>query len=457
MRQLKLIIFCLLSNFVQIQAQNISGSIKDTASNGSITNGVVTLIKAKDSSLISFSRIKADGSYTIKKPENGTYVLLISHPKYADFLDSVTIDAITNNFATIYLKSKAKVLEEVIVRAKVSPIKIKGDTIIYTADSFKVKEGANVEDLLKKLPGITVGRNGEITAMGQNVKKVLVDGEEFFGSDPGIVTKNLQANAIDKVEVFDKKSDQAAFTGIDDGVKDKTINLKLKDNKKNGYFGKVEGTGGTPDNYDAQAMINAFKKKRKFAAFGMMGNIGNTALGWEDNQNFGNNDGVEMGMSDGGGMWMSSQSDEFSSFYGGRNGIPRNWNGGLHYSNKFNNDRQTLNFGYKYNKVNTITENQTFSKTFLPDTSWNDNSGSTAFSSRERNKVNLSFETKLDSFNIVKFTLNAHEQTNITNNKSFSESFSENTPINNSNRTTSADAKSSNVVGTALWMRKFKK
>jgi len=109
-----------------------------------------------------------------------------------------------------------------------SPIRIKGDTTVYTADSFKVREGANVEELLRRLPGIQVDKDGKITAMGERVKKVLVDGEEFFGSDPGIATKNLRADIVKEVEVFDKKSDQAEFTGIDDGVKDKTINLKLK-------------------------------------------------------------------------------------------------------------------------------------------------------------------------------------------------------------------------------------
>ncbi|MEI9807698.1 MAG: hypothetical protein WDO16_07375 [Bacteroidota bacterium] len=126
---------------------------------------------------------------------------------------------------------KSKLLAEVILKSG-SPIRIKGDTTVYTADSFKVRPGANVEELLRRLPGIQVDKNGTITAMGEKVTKVLVDGEEFFGSDPGIATKNLRADVVQEVQVFDKKSDQAEFTGIDDGVKDKTINLKLKEDKK---------------------------------------------------------------------------------------------------------------------------------------------------------------------------------------------------------------------------------
>ena len=133
---------------------------------------------------------------------------------------------------------KANLLKDVIVTHR-SAINIKGDTTEFAADSFKVQPNATVEDLLKKLPGIQVDKNGQITAQGEKVQKVLVDGEEFFGDDPTLVTQNLRADMVDKVQLYDKKSDQATFTGIDDGEKQKTINLKLKDNKKNGYFGKA--------------------------------------------------------------------------------------------------------------------------------------------------------------------------------------------------------------------------
>ncbi len=123
---------------------------------------------------------------------------------------------------------KSQLLAEVVVQHKLGAIRIKGDTTEYVADSFKVAPGATVEDLLKKLPGIQVDKDGKITAQGESVQKVLVDGEEFFSDDPTIATRGLTADAVDKVQTFDKKSDQAEFTGIDDGEKTKTINLKLK-------------------------------------------------------------------------------------------------------------------------------------------------------------------------------------------------------------------------------------
>src|SRR4030095_324538 len=192
----------------------------------------------------------------------------IRHTVLGDYFDKIAVaPGEVKDLGKIAMTPKSKLLAEVIIKSG-SPIRIKGDTTVYTADSFKVREGANVEELLRRLPGIQVDKDGKITAMGERVKKLLVDGEEFFGSDPGIATKNLRADAVKEVEVFDKKSDQAEFTGIDDGVRDKTINLKMK--KKDGYFGKIELGGGLKDKYNTAGMMNAFKDKRKLAAYGIM-------------------------------------------------------------------------------------------------------------------------------------------------------------------------------------------
>jgi Outer membrane protein beta-barrel family len=457
MRIIQLLLLIFLAPCAIGQTKTIKGTLNDKAEKVNLVNASISLIRAKDSTLFTFTRAKADGSFEIPKPDSmGKYVLLVTHPKYADLIDTVTIAENLSDFGSLAVISKRIAYEQVIVKAKLAPIKIKGDTVIYTADSFKVREGANVEALLKKLPGIQVGRNGEITAMGETVKKVLVDGEEFFGDDPGVAIKNLRADAVDKVEVFDKKSDQAAFTGIDDGEKSKTINLKLKENKKKGYFGKVEGSGGLPDNYNAQAMINAFKAKRKISAYTLMGNTGSTNLGWNDAEKFGGSDDSQMNTEDGF-MWRSQSSDEFTDFYGGANGIPKNWNGGLHYSNKFNGEKQSLNLGYKYNKVNTNGENRTFSKNFFKDSITNENSGTDAFSSKQRNQLNATIETKLDSFNVLKFTFKGSEQSSVTTNNSFNELFTTVGSINGSNRKTTNNAKGQNMEGSILWMRKFKK
>ena len=439
------------------KAQYITGLVKDTADKANLVNTTVTLIQVKDSTLNCYVRASTAGAFTLKKPSSGSYLLLITNPNYADYVDTITVDEKLQNLGNIYLLSKRKAYEQIVIKAKIAPIRIKGDTIIYTADSFKVKDGANVEALLRKLPGIQIGKNGEITAMGENVKTVLVDGEEFFGSDPGVALKNLQANVVDKVEVFDKKSDQATFTGIDDGVKDKTINLKLKDSKKKGYFGKVEAGGGLPDNYSNQAMINAFKNKRKFAAFGIMSNTGQTALGWEESQSYGDNENGPT-MTDGGGMmWSSGGGDEFNNFWGGGNGIPKNWNLGMQYNNKYNADKQSINLSYKYNKVNAIAEGRTFAQTFLPDSTWNDNSGNTTFGGKQRNALNGTIETKLDTMNTLKITFRGSQQSNENSSTAFNQSIAGNKLINENNRRVTNNSNSTTLNASALLMHKFKK
>src|SRR4026207_851271 len=267
------------------QTQSLKGTLKDTSESRNLINTVISVLSRKDSVLVKFARADKNGSFTIGGIREGSYILLITHPYMGDYFDSIEVKADTPlDLGNVHLTPKSKLLSEVIVRSG-SPIKIKGDTLIYTADSFRVRPGANVEELLRRLPGITVDKSGQITAMGERVKKVLVDGEEFFGSDPGIATKNLRADAVQEVQVFDKKSDQAEFTGSDDGVRDKTINLKMK--KMAGYFGKVELGGGLPDKYDNAAMINLFKNKRKLAGYGIMSNTGQTNLDWQDAQNYG--------------------------------------------------------------------------------------------------------------------------------------------------------------------------
>jgi hypothetical protein len=291
-----------VSSFAQLS--KISGSVNDPNENRPVENTVIALLTAKDSILYKFTRSDAEGKFTLKDVKPGNYILMTTHPYFADILEDIEINNDTE-FPPLALISKSKLLQEVIVKTG-SPIKIKGDTTVYTADSFKVSANANVEELLKKLPGIQVDKDGKIKAMGETVEKVLVDGEEFFGDDPGMAVKNLRADAVKEVEVFDKKSEQAEFTGIDDGKTQKTINLKLKEDKKKGYFGKIDVAGGLQkkiDNrYNDNLLFSSFKGKRKLSAFLLNGNTGQDGLSWQDEEKYGGRDDISMNMDEDGGV-----------------------------------------------------------------------------------------------------------------------------------------------------------
>ncbi len=396
------------------QLSEVGGSIKDTTANLLVKNAVVALLSPKDSVLRSFARTKDDGSYTLKVPA-GKYILMVMHPYFADYVDDIEIKNSTEKMGMIPVTSKSKLLQAVILKSG-SAIKIKGDTTIYTADSFKVSANANVEELLKKLPGIQVDKNGEIKAMGEKVEKVLVDGEEFFGDDPGMAVKNLRADAVKEVQVFDKKSEQAEFTGIDDGKTQKTINLKLKDDRKTGYFGKIDVSGGLlkniDDRYNNNIMFSTFKGKRKLSAFLLNGNTGQDGLSWQDNEKYGGeSDNYSMSMDEESGgiyyQWRGGGSDE-EPYVNTENGYIKNVNAGLQYSNKWN-DKQTVNFSPKYNSQVYDNIKQTFSIRQLPgDSSLIDTAITNTHVNRYNFKMSGSYDVKLDSNNTMKLTLKSN-------------------------------------------------
>jgi hypothetical protein len=226
-----------LVSFASAQSvATVKGILIDSLNKQSLKDASIVVLAASDSSLEVFTLAKADGSFIINNAPFGEMLVQVKFQGYEPFSKKITFSAKNSqvDLGKIYLKQAANDLGNVTVTQ--SPVQMKKDTVEFTASAFKTKPNAVAEDLLKKIPGIQVDKNGEIKAMGEKVEKVLVDGEEFFGDDPGMAVKNLRADAVKEVQVFDKKTDQAVFTGIDDGNTKKTINLKLKEDRKKGSF-----------------------------------------------------------------------------------------------------------------------------------------------------------------------------------------------------------------------------
>jgi hypothetical protein len=250
--------------------------------------------------------------------------------------------------------------------------------------------------------------------MGQTVEKVLVDGEEFFGDDPGMAVKNLRADAVKEVQVFDKKSDQAEFTGIDDGQTKKTINLKLKEDKKKGHFGKIGLSGGLQDSighrYNNNLMFSSFKGKRKIAAFLLQGNTGQDGLSWQDNEKFGGeSDNFSMSMDDEGMTmytWRGGGSDD-EPYVNTQNGFIKNINAGLQYSNKWD-DKKTLSISPKFNSQIYDNNTYTYTQSQVEGTVLNDKALSDNHVNRNNIKTSATYDLKIDSSNTLKLTLRAN-------------------------------------------------
>jgi len=428
---------------------SLKGLVMDTTSHTFIPNVSVVVIRAKDSILLGFSTTDAGGAFLLTGLDTGRVIVLLSYPGYADYTDRIRIDKGSVDLGRISLTTRVAVLQEVVVRRTVSAVRLKGDTTEYLADSFRVQAGATVEDLLKQLPGVQVDRNGKITAQGEKVKKVLVDGEEFFGDDPTLVTQNLRADMVDKVQVYNKKSDQAAFTGIDDGVRDKTINLQLKENKKKGYFGKINFGAGTGGYYENQAMVNWFRGKEKFSAYSTVSNTGKVGLGWQDNNAY-NGENDQSATKD-------VDLDAWDGNYNGQ-GIPTARTGGLHYNNKWNLDKVSLNANYKVADLDVRGSNDMLSQNNLPENIYYGSSDQSFRNRIVKHKVDMSSDIKMDSGSTLRIRVAGTLSHKMTSNQFSTRTISQDSSLLNSgNRLLSDDGRHNVFDGSILWEKRLGK
>lgn len=448
-----------LSSVAIAQQKTISGQVIDTFNNETLEYATITVLRASDSILLGYARSNKDGDFSLKVAEEKKYLLLITCPGFADYTDVVS-GGTTPNLALgkMVLFTREKLLSEFVILQKRGAIIIKGDTTEYVADSFKFDANANVEALLKKLPGLQVDKNGQVTAQGEKVQKILVDGEEFFSDDPAVVNKNLQAKTIDKVQVFDKKSENAEFTGIDDGERIKTINLQLKDKYKKGYFGKLSVGGGTNDFFENQGMFNYFMGKQKFSVYGIAANTGKVGLSFQDADRFGGGNQNRF-VDEESGYTISTADDDgnWGGQYNGQ-GLPKAWTAGAHYSNKWNADKHHVSANYRFNRQNVEAVNNVLTQYSLPDSVYYNDQKTNTFSTSDRHGLTGLYEWKIDSLNTLKFTANASKSYSKSNSDANTTSKgSSGSIINNSANRNLKDGENDNVVAAAIWKKRFQK
>ena len=448
-----------LSIFVTVsvfsQQSTLKGSITDTLNKQNLSNAVISVLRARDSVLVKFVRTDALGNFELKNLQAGNFILMVTYPNYADYVDKITVEAGKDKaMGSLPLITKAKLLEEVIVRQRIGAIRVKGDTTEYKADSFHVSANADVQELLRKMPGIQVNSKGEITAQGDKVEKILVDGEEFFSDDPAVVTKNLRADAVDKIQAFDKKSDQAVFSGIDDGIKTKTLNIQLKEDKKKGYFGKVEaGTDFNKYRY-GKVLGNAFKGKRKISAYLTTDNTKFESLNWDESKNYGGDANVTTEIGDDGSIMMWSGGDDFS--YG--RGFPNSTTAGLHFSNKWDKDKHNSNNTYQYNDLNVTSTTTSKTQTILPDTSFVNTTSQAQAGQKTRHKLTSIYEWQIDSSSSIKFTVKPSTVKSFTRTDYLGQSIAQDGKvINESNRSTNTNDQTNALNSNLFWRKKFAK
>jgi hypothetical protein len=389
--------------FTIISFAQKNGSVKaiafDTISRKPVAGATVTLMEKKDSSLVSFTMTDNSGRFEITSIPNGEYRLLITHVNYhsSNVFFIISDDKKKLDLANITMNDKNKVLDEVIVKNEAPPVTMIDDTVQYNAGSFKVQPNASVEQLLKKLPGVKVEKDGTVKAQGEKVTKVLVDGKEFFGNDPKIATKNLPADAVDKVQVYDKQSDQAQLTGFEDGNYEKTINLKLKKDKKKGVFGKINAGCGDEGRYEGKFNVNSFKGARQMSAIGMGNNTNAEGFSFLDILNFtGELARMQRNNGGGGNININLSGDDATALGLGNNrnaGINTAWGGGINYNNIIG-TKLDLQSNYFYNRFNPDVEKHINRQNFLPGTVnyYNQNSFSNNLNNTQRLNLNTLYQ-----------------------------------------------------------------
>ncbi len=463
-KKFTLLVFPLLVGWsVTAQKFSIKGTVSDSLSKP-MPSATVMLLNPKDSSLVNFAVTGSSGIFEIKNVNKGTYQLKISFVGFATFTKNFSTPETGTlfDFGAIKLIPRSQALADIVIQGEKNPVTVKRDTIEFNAGSFKTKANANVEDLLKKMPGIEVETDGTINAQGEQVQQVTVDGREFFGRDPKLATRNLPADAVDKVQVFDKKSEQTTFTGIDDGTKTKTINLELKEEKRNAAFGNMMGGVGTNDRFQAKTNINRFNSGKQFSFLGMANNVNEQGFSVDDYMNF---SGGASQMAGGGGGRMTIQIDGNNTsgvplnFGGRQNGIMTNYAGGLNFNQDFNSKKTQVGGNYFYSRLEQNINRDLFRINYLPnDSSYNYFSKSATLGNSDSHRANLTIDHKIDSANSLRLNSNlAYSDSEQSGNSYSVTTLEDGDTINVSDRNTYSNSISKSLNNNLLWRHRFNK
>lgn len=430
-----------------------------------LPSATVMLLNAEDSVLKSFGLSGADGKFALKSVPEGEFVLKATFPQRETMTKNVSVtgDQKEIDLGDLTILEKSKQLDDVEITAEMIPVQIKGDTVEYNAKAFKTQPNASVEDLIKRLPGMEVDSDGNVKAQGEDVQKVLVDGKEFFGNDPKVATKNLPADAIDKVQVFDKRSDMADFTGVDDGERTRTINLMLKEDRKNGYFGDVSAGYGTENRFRAKANLNRFSENSQLSFLGMGNNINEQPFSITDYVNFMGGISNLMsagGMSRGSGNTVSlSPSDLGISFRGngtGSSGISTTAGAGINYNVDLG-KKTDLQTSYFYNFLRKDLEQSTYRENIFTENTFVTEDTTDQVDKNQNHRVNLRLEHRIDSSAKLILTGAASLNGTVSNSNSITQSFTGETIENANDRNEATDGNNQQVNGNLLYLKRFKK
>lgn len=449
------IILCICSfSFIRAQTFSVSGNLIDENKQAAIGSSVLLL--KTDSSFVKGTTTDIEGQYKLENISSNNYILKILSLGYKPVFKSIQVTNQDLIIPTIALKQNSTNLKEVTIEAQQALATQNGDTTSFSSKAFKVNKDATAEDLVTKMPGITVV-DGKVQAQGEEVKKVLVDGKPFFGDDANAVLKNIPAEVIDKVQVFDKKSDQAQFTGFDDGNASKTINITTKPQFKNGVFGKVYGGYGYEDKYKGGATVNIFKGNRRITILAQSNNINEQNFSAEDLVGVmsSGGGGGGRGMRGGGGGSPQNNADNF--LVGAQNGINTTSLFGLNYADKWG-KKTDITASYFFNWTQNDSKSSLLQQYIIGLNNglvYNENN--TTKSDNYNHRINFKIESKLDSMNSIIFQPKISFQNNDGSKSLLGSNVKEAFTLSNSQNNTSSNLFGYSISSPILYRHSFAK
>jgi hypothetical protein len=380
------LLFLICSSFrVSAQSHTITGTLIDKDDRHPVIGALVKAIDLKDTTTSFSVMTDENGLFRLDKLKAGSYLIRIRSLSYMQFEKTVTAGDKDTDLGKIEISLDSKVINEVVVVGQGTAVQ-KGDTTIMKAEAFKVNPDANAEDLVKKMPGITV-ENGTVKAHGEEIKKVLVDGKPFFGDDPSVALKNLPADVIDKIQVYNKLSDQSELTGFDDGSSSKTINIITRKDARIGHFGKFSAGTDFSGKYLVAGNMNVFKGPRRFTITGMSNNV--------NMQNFAMQDlvGTTSGFGSRGG-------NSGGSGFQGSGGVSKNSSAGFNYADNWG-KKINVSGSYFFNTTENILEQNTTTEYLFTEAAKYAKSNKTTLSDNSNHRFNLRIEYNIDTLNSI--------------------------------------------------------
>jgi hypothetical protein len=340
-------------SFAQNDTINIQGRIVSKTDNSAMPGATVMMINIKDSTRSKYASTDVNGYFRIEKLERAFYKLRVSSVGYKPFQKLIRLQLKNNDLGDVFLEENVVLIDDVVIQGQRAPVQQRGDTTQYNADAFKTNVDATSSDLVKKMPGIEVTSSG-VTANGESVQQVLLDGKRFFGQDPLLSLNTIPAELVDKVLVYDEQSEQSKLTGFDDGNTIKTMDLITKSGKQNGQFGKIYGGFGENERYKAGLNLNSFNGDRRITILGMSNNI--------NLQNFGQEDLAGISSSGGRGGFNRGGNNNFIT--GEQNGITSTNSGGINFTDKLS-KKISIEGSYFFNATKNETKQELVRETFL--------------------------------------------------------------------------------------------